>query len=490
MPKSKLSAIIVIATSALRVGGLPAQTAPYHVNLLGFSDGRTTIQVENPTGLNRWGQVIGTYGGGSSGGTHAVLWTPNSANDGSGAGTLFSLETSAGFPPGTVGTTPTGMNDRGQVAGLAYTPGSGDGNQNQSWMWRPANLNGLKGAFHCCAGQAVTFPQVNIAGFGAAAEYADQMNNGGTIVAYGINGHPLLWTPNTANGLMGSWSAEPNISAPPTGINDAGQFTGGSCAGGNWNGPYLHSGALPLHPSDPISSPLWLPPGTQECVGGAGGLNQRGHLAVSAVSSNLSGIFAYLYKNGGAIDISTGAPSNALAINNYDQVVGIATTDTNRATLFEQGRAIDLNSVNDSVGYPLFSRALAINDSGQILCTGGGATVLLTPNALVITPVNITEGGFTHSGSTYTQTVTVTNAGTAALPRPISIVLDGLTSEVSLTNAAGISAYAGAGSSYANVSATDLAAGGITAPFALVFKNPGHLAITYKARVLAGPAPR
>jgi hypothetical protein len=33
-----------------------AQTPAYHANVLGISDGRTSIQVEIPTGLNRWGQ--------------------------------------------------------------------------------------------------------------------------------------------------------------------------------------------------------------------------------------------------------------------------------------------------------------------------------------------------------------------------------------------------------------------------------------------------
>jgi hypothetical protein len=42
----------------------PAQTPVYHVNLLEISDGRTGVQVEYPSGLNRWGQIISTFGGG------------------------------------------------------------------------------------------------------------------------------------------------------------------------------------------------------------------------------------------------------------------------------------------------------------------------------------------------------------------------------------------------------------------------------------------
>ena len=101
------------------------QTPAYHANVLGIQDGRTNIQLEIPISLNRWGQVIGTYGGGQSGGTHAVLWTPASANDGTSAGSFFSIESSPGLPTGTADTGPYGLNDRGQLTGWAYTPRTG-----------------------------------------------------------------------------------------------------------------------------------------------------------------------------------------------------------------------------------------------------------------------------------------------------------------------------------------------------------------------------
>jgi hypothetical protein len=138
---------------------------------------------------------------------------------------------------------------------------------------------------------------VGIPGLGSGAEYNDHINNHGVIVASGIYYHPLLWTPTTPNGLAGTWSYEPTHSAPPSAINDAGQFTGTACESGNWNGPYLHSGGFPLVDSDPISSPLWLQPGSPVCVGGAGGMNQQGHLAISAASATSNQIRAYLYRN-------------------------------------------------------------------------------------------------------------------------------------------------------------------------------------------------
>lgn len=477
------------------MGSLPAlaQAPVYHALLLGLSDGRTNIQVEIPTGLNRWGQVIGTYGGGQSGGTHAVLWTPSIANDGFSVGQLFSIESSPGLPSGTADTTPTGINDRGQIAGWAFTPGQGDGNQRQSWMWRPTTLNTTKGILHGNSGSAVPFPLVSIPGLGSGSEGNQQINNKGTISASGISYRALLWTPTTPNGKTGTWTYDPNHAAPPSGINDAGQIAGNSCESTTWNGPYLHSGTFPLLDSDVLTSSLWISPSGGECVGNATAINTKGHLAISAVSA-ANGVRAYLYKNTVVTDISAGLSSSALALNSYDQVVGYADTDTGRAYLFQSGTAVDLNTLNDSTGGLLLKKAIAINSAGQILATGvypgAGATILLTPNALVINPVVVTKGPMQISGTTYSQTISVQNNGTTAITGPISVALDGLTAGVTLTNSTGKTVYTGPGSVYANVSSSDLSAGGTTAAFTLVFSNPQLKTINYTPRVLGSSAPR
>jgi probable HAF family extracellular repeat protein len=494
--KNQLIVVVLVLGTVLGTSPAPAQTPAYHANLLGISDGRTSIEVEHPSGLNRWGQVIGTYGGGLSGGTHAVLWTPNPANDGFGSGTLFSLELSKGLPAGTADTWPTGINDRGQIVGGAFTPGKGDGNQDQSWMWKPGPLNASDGTMlNSGKGRAIAFPLLNIPGLGTLAEDGESINNNGIIAAHGIYYHPLLWNPAKKNGTAGTWTYEPVYSAPPSGINDAGQIAGGTIESGSENVPYLHTGAFPLLTSDLITSPLWLQPPTPNGIGGASGLNQQGDLSVTAVDVAGTQVRAYLYKNGAATDLSTGLQSQANAINNYDQVVGHADTDTRRAILFENGSALDLNTLNDSTNGLFLREAIAINDAGQILCSGNypgaGATVLLTPAANWIQPVTVTTGKIQKHGSTASQTVTVTNTGTKAIPGSISIALDGLTSGVTLTNATGTTKYAGPfGSQYVDVSSSDLASGATTPTFTLTFSNPGNGAIKYKARVLATAAPR
>jgi hypothetical protein len=298
-----------------------------------------------------------------------------------------------------------------------------------------------------------------------------------------------------ANGFTGTWTSDTTYhgGGGPLGINDSGQLVGASCSFYPWVGPYLHSGALPIVTTDLLTSPLWTPPNTQECIGGASGINSKGHASVTALSlSNL--YFAYLYKNGAATDLSTGYSSSAISLNSFDQVVGSFISDTKRAALFQGGQLIDLNTVNDSTNGLFLKSAIAINDAGQILVTaqypGAGAPTLLTPNALVINPVQVTKGPMQINGKTYSQTVTVQNLGTTTIAGPISVALDGLTFGVTLTNSNGTTFYTRPGSAYANVSTSDLAAGATTAAFTLVFSNPQLKTISYTPRVMGTSAPR
>ena len=499
MKYSKLF-VALVASLALGAASATAQTPAYHALVLGIADGRNSVQLANVSGLNRWGQVIGNYGDGQSGGTHAILWTPPSANDGSlgplnGAGTLYLIESSSGMPAGTADSSPTGINDRGQVAGWAFTPGQGDGNQRQSWMWRPTILNSPQGLLHGTKGSSVTFPLVTIPSFGTLSENGQVINNKGVIGASGINGNALLWNPAAPNGFTGTWTYDSTYhgGGGAASINDAGQFVGAGCGFYPWVGPYLHAGAFPLVTSDLLTSPLWTPPNTQQCIGGASGINAKGHASVTALSLS-NGFLAYLYKNGTATDISTGISSSANAINDSDQVVGSIVTDTQRAVLFQNGKVIDLNAVNDSTNGLFLKAAISINDVGQILVTaqypGAGAPTLLTPNALVITPVQITKGAMQINGTTYSQTVTVKNLGTTTITGPISVALDGFTTGVTLTNSNGKTVYTRPGSVYANVSPSDLAPNATTAVFTLTFSNPQLKTITYTPRVLGTSAPR
>lgn len=109
----------------------------------------------------------------------------------------------------------------------------------------------------------------------------------------------------------------------------------------------------------------------------------------------------------------------------------------------------------------------------------------------VSSSIGITYGGVTLNPTTrrYVQTVTLRNNSSASIAGPISLVLDNLSADVTLFNASGnTDLMLPAGSPYVNAS-TNLAAGQSVA-IQLQFTNPGNVAFSYDARVLAGPGSR
>ena len=106
--------------------------------------------------------------------------------------------------------------------------------------------------------------------------------------------------------------------------------------------------------------------------------------------------------------------------------------------------------------------------------------------------ITVTRSGFVLNpvSGRYSQTVTVTNNSASTIIGPISLVLDSLSADATLFNAAGTTdtLELPAGSPYLNTN-VNLAAGQNTT-FALQFADPSHAAITYNTRVLNGPGAR
>jgi len=105
--------------------------------------------------------------------------------------------------------------------------------------------------------------------------------------------------------------------------------------------------------------------------------------------------------------------------------------------------------------------------------------------------IDLTYSGFTINPVTrrYVQTVTLTNHSSSTITGPVSLVLDQLTANVTLYNRTGsTAAILPAGSSYINAE-TSLSPGQ-SVSVQLQFTNPGNVAVTYQARVLAGPGAR
>ncbi|HTQ30832.1 MAG TPA: alkaline phosphatase family protein, partial [Opitutaceae bacterium] len=104
------------------------------------------------------------------------------------------------------------------------------------------------------------------------------------------------------------------------------------------------------------------------------------------------------------------------------------------------------------------------------------------------TLLDIARGGFTvnRRTSTITQPVTLTNQGNSAIAGPIQLVLDNLSANTALTNAAGATANnAPAGSPYVTATSGSLAPGG-SVTVTLQFHIPASGGITYSARTVTG----
>jgi hypothetical protein len=109
----------------------------------------------------------------------------------------------------------------------------------------------------------------------------------------------------------------------------------------------------------------------------------------------------------------------------------------------------------------------------------------------VTSVVGVTYGGVTLNPATrkYVQTVTLTNNSAATIAGPISLVLDKLTTGVTLSNASGSTLLMlPAGNPYIN--ANTILAPGQGVAIQLQFSNPGNVVFSYEPRVLAGAGSR
>jgi hypothetical protein len=106
----------------------------------------------------------------------------------------------------------------------------------------------------------------------------------------------------------------------------------------------------------------------------------------------------------------------------------------------------------------------------------------------LLTTLDISRGGFVvnRRAGKISQTVTITNRGNVAITGPIQLVLDNVSANTALSNAAGVTANnAPAGSPYITVSSGDLAPGA-SASVTLLFNIPSSGGVTYNPRTVAG----
>jgi acid phosphatase len=109
--------------------------------------------------------------------------------------------------------------------------------------------------------------------------------------------------------------------------------------------------------------------------------------------------------------------------------------------------------------------------------------------ATVLSPLAIVRGSYiaNNRAHTITQPVTITNQGSTAITGPIQVVLDNLTSGVTLQNSGGTTSVNLPASPYITVTTGTLAPGA-SATVTLLFNMPASGGVSYTARTVTGTA--
>jgi probable HAF family extracellular repeat protein len=274
--------------------------------------------------------------------------------------------------------------------------------------------------------------------------YATGINSSAEIVGYSVSpdigpadivqGYDyvgFIYANGTLNSLPSSGLLP--ITNTPQGINDTGQITG------------IRSVQDPNNPSNNrLDAYIYdSATGTTDLGQGAGyAVNAAGQvtgdldvISIDVNSDTIIGSYAFLYSNGTTSNLGTlpgGNYSVGNAINSTGQVVGSSNTtgDSNSHGFFYNGVMTDLNSLISAADplkpYVTLTSAVGINDSLLILANGVDSRTNLTHAYLYqapfiqIAPAALNFGTAATGSTSKSQSVTVTNAGTTAIPLGIA----------------------------------------------------------------------
>jgi probable HAF family extracellular repeat protein len=277
-----------------------------------------------------------------------------------------------------------GINSGGEVVGSADTNkfvitnghpgivGKFKDYQQDPFLWKPSAPNGAKGSMTDLGSlSGLVFDNNGASGINGPGQVVGQtdVNTLGTLV-----GRAFLWTPSTPNGTSGAMidlGTLGGIDSRAGGINLSGRVVGTARTSSGAYHAFLWTPTTPNGMSGTMADL-----GT---LGGANsyaaGINDSGEVAGSSDGGSIAvASAAFLYSGGKMIDLgSLGASgvqndSQAIAINNFGQVVGASYTGTTDAFLWTpstpngtSGTMIDLGSLGGN------TVACGINTAGQVV---------------------------------------------------------------------------------------------------------------------------
>lgn len=334
----------VVALGALffALQSFPAEQAPYTITELG---GLHQTGYANATAINDAGQIVGTSEG------HAFLWEA-------------AVMTDLGTLGGTVSTA-NAVNVSGQVVGESQTSQG----EVHAFLWERGMLRDL--------------------GLPGESSSARGINNKGEIIGFAagknLRGGATLWKDGTRQPLgdLGPSGSGSNALA----INNRGDVAGVSSGFANsWGGV--------------VRAVVWLS-GAIHDIGTLGGphstakaINDSGEVVGWADLPGHSTV-GFLWKDGVLQNLGTlagtvskpGIQSQAISINRQGWVVGSALNSAgeSRAVIWENGVATDLNTLIPVGSGVVLTRAVAINNKGQVVAQeqlradGPTRSFLLTP---------------------------------------------------------------------------------------------------------------
>jgi probable HAF family extracellular repeat protein len=407
----------------------------------------------SPQDINAHCQVVGQMSGSS-----AALWQN---------GTLTSLGSLAGPGGWSIA---YGISDAGQVVGMSYTstgalraflvtPEDTDGNGTPDRWFRDTNADGKNDLMRDLGTLGGTNP----------ASLAWDVNNVGQVVGQsswnvsnGTTYRAFLWQ----NGVMTYLGTAGGQDSVARAINDAGLITGKFTNSGSSHAFLWKNGTM--------TDLGWSSTGGND-INDAGQLVADGRLWTPTVPNGTTGTFTDL----GQLPPTFTDPwwtigSTALGINNAGHVVGYTLegeavwgSELYRATLWADGVIEEL---------PLGS-AVAINDAGQIVATGGGA-YLLTPVPLdlplvTIGDATVTEGNSGTTDAVFTISLSEPSGQTVTVPYATQDGGDAVSGSDYLATSGTLTFAPGQTSQTISVAVAGDRIGEANETFAVVLSNPG-----------------